>query len=158
MSSITQLMCIATIFHLFFFLCPFDNASSQKKISKENSLQTFIVKSVSLSTVHQKQLNNSLSALYKRFIAKLTLNLSIAMGKVKIKNSVTNFQPMPRPTEIIVGFLHPHAWRLHKKLHTLSRTSKNCIDLNLGENLCILTSFDFPGSGLNILTSFYFNF
>ena len=84
------------------------------------------MKSVSLSTVHQKQLNNSLSNLYKRFIAKLTLNLSIAMGKVKIKNSVTNFQPMPRPTEIIVGFdthMHggsikaPYIKKKKKKLH-----------------------------------------
>ena len=79
------------------------------------------MKSVSLSTVHQKQLNNSLSALYKRFIAKLTLNLSIAMGKVKIKNSVTNFQPMPRPSEIIVGFdNHMHGGSIKSSIHYLA--------------------------------------
>ena len=35
---------------------------------------------------------------------------------------------------------------------------KNCFDQNLGESLCIFTSFHFPDSGLNLLTGFDFYF
>ena len=54
-------------------------------------------------------------------------------------------------------------WRLHTKVykfgHKISPNishMKNCIDLNLGKDLCIFTSFHIPVSGFIPLNGFDF--
>ena len=47
---------------------------------------------------------------------------------------------------------------LGKTFLRISRMRKNSSDLNLGEGLCIRTSFHFPDSGLNLLNGFDFYF
>ena len=47
---------------------------------------------------------------------------------------------------------------LGKKFLRISRIRKNSSDLNLGEGLCICTSFHFPDSGLYVLNGFDFYF
>ena len=56
-------------------------------------------------------------------------------------------------------------WRLHTNLYKIGEKAsppilhkKNYCDLNLGESLCILTSFLFSDSGLNLLNGFDFDF
>ena len=60
--------------------------------------------------------------------------------------------------DVSVGF-QPSCWcmmYLHISPDILHM--KYCSDLNLGQGLCIFTSFHFPGSGLYLLNSFDFDF
>ena len=47
---------------------------------------------------------------------------------------------------------------LDKTFLRISSYTKHSSDLNLGEGLCICTSFHFPDSGLNLLNGFDFYF
>ena len=47
---------------------------------------------------------------------------------------------------------------LGKTFLRISRIQNHSSDLNLGEGLCICTSFHFPDSGLYLLNDFDFNF
>jgi len=55
-------------------------------------------------------------------------------------------------------------WRLHTNLYKFAEKAshilhkENCCDLNLGESLCIVTSFLFSDSGLNLSNGFDFDF
>ena len=76
-------------------------------------------------------------------------------------------------TDVSVGFRPPcwsssrgaPEWRLHTNLYKFGQNiswdisyTKYSSDLNLGEGLCICTSFYFPDSGLYLLNGFDFCF
>ena len=56
------------------------------------------------------------------------------------------------------GFSIQISINLGKKASPHILHEKNCCDLNLGENLCIVTFFLFSDSGLNLLNGFDFYF